>query len=238
MTYTLILRSIIIYILVLFLLRIMGKRQIGQMQPYEFVITLIIADLATVPMAETALPLAHGIIPLFTLVCIHFIFTFLEQKSDWARKVLNGKPVILVDPDGINYTNLKLCNMTFNDLQEGLRNQGYFNLEELLYVIIQTNGMMSVLPRAQYAPLTANAMKITVDNSSLPIIVASEGKINLENIKRANIDEIFIITQLKPYGFKSIKDILLMTINSDGKIYAQKYNSSFVSFDSGKKGDW
>ncbi len=224
MTFTIILRSIIIYILVLFLLRIMGKRQIGQMQPYEFVVTLIIADLATVPMSDTALPLLHGIIPLLTLVCIHYLFTFLEKKSINLRKALNGKPVILIDPNGINYENLKQCNMNFNDLQENLRTAGYFNLDEILYAIIQTNGSISVLPKAQYAPLNASSLDISIEPASLPIIVVAEGKLVKENAKLAKIDEETIIQKLTKIGFKSIKEVLIMTLNTEGKIFVQKYN--------------
>ena len=238
MTYTLILRSIIIYILVLFLLRVMGKRQIGQMQPYEFVITLILADLATVPMSDTALPLVHGIIPLLTLVVIHYIFSIIERKSNWARKVLNGKPVILIDPQCINYQNLKLCNMNFNDLQENLRIAGYFNLDEILYAIIQTNGNVSVLPRAEFAPLTADALGVNVPTSSLPIILVEEGKLLVENMKLAEVDKEFIINSLKGNGFKNIKDILLMTLDSNGKIYAQGYKGSFVSINTNYSGKW
>ena len=216
----------------------MGKRQIGQMQPYEFVITLILADLATVPMSDTALPLVHGIIPILTLVVIHYLFSVIERKSNWARKVLNGKPVILIDPDGINYQNLKLCNMNFNDLQENLRIAGYFNLEEILYAIIQTNGNVSVLPRAQYAPLTANAIGINVEPANLPIIIVEEGKLIFENMKLAQIDKDFIINSLKNEGFNNIKDILLMTLDSNGKIYAQGYNGPFVSINTNYSGKW
>lgn len=238
MTFTIILRSIIIYILVLFLIRLMGKRQIGQMQPYEFVVTLIIADLATVPMSDTALPLLHGIIPLLTLVCIHFIFTLLEKKSINMRKLLNGKPVILIDPDGVNYNNLRLCNMNFNDLQEGLRTAGYFNLDEILYAIIQTNGSLSVLPKAPFAPLTANNMKLKVPKASLPIIVVAEGKTISENIKLAKIDNNFILSSLKKEGIKKIRDILLMTIDSEGKIFAQAYNKKAIVVKTQHHGDW
>lgn len=238
MTFTIILRSIIIYILVLFLIRLMGKRQIGQMQPYEFVVTLIIADLATVPMSDTALPLLHGIIPLLTLVCLHFIFTLLEKKSIKMRQWINGKPVILIDPDGINYNNLRLCNMNFNDLQEGLRTAGYFNLDEILYAIIQTNGTLSVLPKAPYAPLNANNMSLSVPKASLPIIVVAEGKTINENIKVANIDNNFILSSIKTEGIKRIKDILLMTLDSEGKIFVQAYNKKAVVVNTRYRGDW
>lgn len=227
MTFTLITRSLIIYAIVLFLIRLMGKRQVGEMQPFELVITLIIADLATVPMAETTYPLVHGIFPIITLCCIHFLLSFLGRKSTNIRKILNGKPVILIDPSGINYKNLKESNMNFSDLQEGLRNQGYFNLDEILYAIIQTNGTISVLPRAQYAPLTANDIKIDKNPNSLPIIIVAEGKKMEENLKLAQIDDEKLMNLIKEEGFKNIKDILIITIDTSGKLYIQGNKGEF-----------
>lgn len=236
MTYTLIIRSIIIYFVVLGLLRLMGKRQIGEMQPFELVITLIIADLATIPMAESALPLIHGIIPLLTLASLHYLLSLLARKSLFMRKFLNGKPVILIGPDGIDYNALKQLNMNFNDLQESLRSSGYFNLEEILYAIIQTNGMLSVLPRSAYAPLTAHDIELNKDPASLPIIIVSEGKLIPENVKLAKIDENFIKTELEGAGFLRLKDIALVTLNSQGKMYIQPKKGPFVSRDTSYNG--
>ena len=155
MTFTIIIRSIIIYTIVLLLIRLMGKRQIGEMQPFELVITLVIADLATIPMAETSLPLIHGIIPLFALVCLHYLISLLTRKSLFFRKLINGRPVILISPEGVDFKALQKLGMNFNDLQEALRSNNFFNLEEVLYAILQTNGTLTVLPRAPYAPLNA-----------------------------------------------------------------------------------
>ncbi len=229
MTYTLIVRSIIIYFLVLGLLRLMGKRQIGEMQPFELVITLIIADLATIPMAETALPLVHGIIPLLTLATLHYFLSLLARKSLFARKLLNGKPVILIGPDGIDYNVLKGLNMNFNDLQEMLRGSGYFNLEEVLYAIMQTNGTVSILPRSAFAPLTAQDIQLPKDPASLPIIILAEGKLVKENIELAKIDEEFVRTELEGAGFLNMKNIALVTLNTQGKMYIQPKQGSFVS---------
>ena len=238
MTFTLLTRSVILYILILFLLRIMGKRQLGEMQPFELVITLIIADLATIPMAETALPLIQGIIPLLTLVCIHYLICLLSRKSLFFRKLINGKPIILLDPDGINYENLKRVNMTFNDLMEGIRTAGYFNLEELLYVILQTNGSMTVVNRAEYTPITAEDMKIEKQQASLPIIIVNKGKINKENLTLAQIDEKFIIDNVKKVGINKIKDILILTIDNYGKIYVQPLSGKFQTIETKySKGD-
>jgi len=239
MTFTLICRSLILYILILFLVRLMGKRQLGEMQPFELVITLIIADLATIPMAETALPLIQGIIPLLILVCIHFFIGFLSRKSLFLRKLFNGKPVILLDPDGINIENMKKANLNFNDLLEGLHSAGYFNLEELLYVILQTNGTMTVVNRAPYAPLTANDLDIKKDNASLPMIIVSKGKIIKENLKIARIDENFINQNINKAGIKSLKDVLILTLSNDGKIYIQPFKGKFQTFDSEfQGGNW
>lgn len=227
MTFTLIFRSLILYIVILFLLRIMGKRQIGEMQPFELVITLIIADLATIPMAETTLPLLQGIIPLLTLVSVHYLICFLSRKSLFMRKFFSGKPVILVDPDGVNYENLQKVNMNFNDLTEGIHSAGYFNLDEILYVILQTNGTMTIVNRAPYSPITAEDLKIEKSPATLPIIIITKGKIIQENMNIAQIDEKFILKEVKKVGIKSIKDILILTINNTGKIYVQPKGKKF-----------
>lgn len=236
MTFTLVCRSLILYILILFLLRIMGKRQLGEMQPFELVITLIIADLATIPMAETALPLIQGIIPILTLACIHYFICFLSRKSIFCRKLFSGKPIILLDPEGINYINLQKANMTFNDLLEGLHTAGYFNLEELLYVILQTNGTMTVVNRAPYTPLTANDLNLQKEQSTLPMIIVSKGKPIKENMVVAGIDESFINQNISKIGIKSIKDILIITLNNNGKLYIQPINGKFQTVESEYEG--
>ena len=236
MIFTLISRSIILYILILFLIRIMGKRQLGEMQPFELVITLIIADLATIPMAETALPLIQGIIPLITLTCIHYLICLLSRKSVTFRRLFSGKPVILLDPDGINYENMKKVNMNFNDLLEGLHSAGYFNLEELLYVILQTNGTMTIVNRAPYAPLTANDIGVKKETATLPMILVTKGKVMNENMKLANIDEKFLLNNLNKIGIRSLKNILILTFNNNGKIYVQQKHGKFETIDTEYQG--
>ena len=239
MTFTLICRSLILYGIILFLIRIMGKRQIGEMQPFELVITLIIADLATIPMAETQLPLIQGIIPLLTLVCLHYFICLLSRKSVIFRKIFSGKPIILVDPNGINFDNLRRVNMNFNDLTEGIHNAGYFNLDELLYVILQTNGTMAIINRAPYTPLTAVDLQIKKEEATLPIILVTKGKLLQENLNIAGVDENFILQEISKVGIKNIKDIMILTINNIGKIYVQPKTGKFKTIESNfKGGNW
>ena len=237
MTYTLIFRSIIIYLLVLILLRIMGKRQLGEMQPFELVIMLIFADLATIPMAETALPLIHGIIPILTLSVMHYVLSYLSRKSLYMRKLINGKPKIIISPKGVEHSALKELNLNFSDVMEGIRGCGYFNLEEILYAIMQTNGTITVLPRSEYAPLTAMDLKIDKQKASLPIIVFAEGKILKENLQMAKIDTDFLNKKIESAGFKRLKDIMLITINTEGKMYIQPKDGEFVTIETEYKGD-
>ena len=133
---TIIVRAILIYILVLFVFRLMGKRQIGQMQPFELVLTLIIADLATIPMAESSVPVLHGVIPLLTLVVVHYFLTLISKNSVKFGNFISGKPVIVINPKGIDEKALHSLNITVDDLFEAIRGAGYFNLEEVQYAIM------------------------------------------------------------------------------------------------------
>ena len=133
---TLIIRAIIVYLLVLLVFRLMGKRQIGQMQPFELVLTLVIADLATIPMAESAIPTLNGVVPLITLVVVHFFLTFFSKKSPKVASLISGKPMIIIDPNGISYETIEKLNITVEDIFETIRGQGYFRLEEVQYAIM------------------------------------------------------------------------------------------------------
>ena len=225
---TLLLRGVIIYIIVFLIFRLMGKRQLGQLQPFEFVITLIIADLATIPMSEINVPLLHGIVPLVTISLIHFLIGFLSRKSVKLRRLFNGKPIIVISPNGVDYQALKKLNMDFNDLCEALREVDVFALDEVQYAIIETNGKLTVLPNAQNAPLTAPDLKIKKDEGALPIMLVCDGRKISENMKIANINENFLYNQIKKAGAFRIKDIIIATIDNSGKMYIQAKNKKYV----------
>ena len=219
---TIILRSIIIYLIVLFVFRIMGKRQLGQMQPFELVLTLIIADLATIPMAEISVPVLHGIVPLFTLVILHFVLTLLTRLSSTFSSVVSGKPVIVINPNGIDYKAMKKLSITIDDIFEAMRGLGYFSLEQVEYAIMETNGKISVLPKAELAPATNQSVGAKVEKAAVPINIISEGKVLKENLALANLDENFLQEFLNNNLNKAkIKDVLVMTIDDNGIVYLQ-----------------
>ena len=232
---TIILRAIIIYVLVLIVFRIMGKRQLGQMQPFEFVLTLIIADLATIPMAEISVPLLNGIVPLLTLVVLHYLITLFTRKSIIFSKVVSGKPVIIINQNGIDITALKKLNITIDDLFEAIRGAGYFNIDEVQYAIMETNGKVSVMPKANNSPITASDIKLEKDETSLPITIISEGKFISDNVKISNKSEDFYKKILKNEKITSIKSVLLFTINKEGDIFLQEKNKPFKKLSIGNQ---
>ena len=215
------LRVLIIYVTVLIFLRLMGKRQIGEMQPYEVVITLIIADLATLPMSDTNIPLLNGILPLAILVLIHYFITLLTRKSVKIRNFMSGKPIIVISPNGIEYQALKDLNMNIDDILEMMRQNNFYNLDQVLYAIIETNGKMSVIPTSANAPVTAQDLNIKNPPVYLPKIIVSDGKVIKEELKLLKLDLKKLNKILNHLKIDKIKNLILLTIDETGKIYYQ-----------------
>lgn len=214
------LRCIIIYFIVLIVIRVMGKRQIAQMQPFDVVITLIIADLATIPMSDQSIPLLNGIVPLFVLTVIHFLITFLSCKSLGVRHIVNGKPIILVSPQGILEENIKKLNMTVADVMEASRYAGYLSLEDINYMIMETNGNISVLPNSNATNVIRSDLKIEMEDDKLPVVLISDGKLSKENLKITKVDETLLNEFLAEHN-TTTKQVVIMHYSSDGAIYLQ-----------------
>lgn len=223
---TTIIRVLIIYVLILFVFRLMGKRQLGQMQPFELVLTLIIADLATIPMAEMSVPLLNGAVPLLTLVVFHFVITSLTRASTGFSNFISGKPVIIIDMNGINYNALKKLNITIDDLFESIRSAGYFSFSEVQYAIMETNGKVSVMPKPEFAPVTNGDMKIKKEEDTLPLTIISEGQYMKENLQMSDNNKEYFDKFLKKQNIKSIKQVLILTITKNGEVYFQEKNKS------------
>lgn len=201
------------------------------MQPFEFVITLIIADLACIPMAELAVPLVHGVVPIFALLIVHFLICFFSRKSMKWRYLISGRPAILISPQGINYEELKKLNMTLDDLIESLRGCDVFNIEDVAYAIIETNGKMCVIKKAMVEPVTREDLGVKIEPSSLPVNIIMDGQLMKENVELTGIDEKFIEKCLKKANIKKIKEVLIFTLDNNGNVYLQgKKSKGYVNF--------
>lgn len=144
-----IIRVLIIYTVAIAVIRLMGKRQIGEMEPFELVITLIIADLATIPMSDPTIPIWYGLLPLLFIEVIHFFVTKLQSRSKGFRDFISGRPVTVITPDGVDKTKLKALNMCHDELIEMLRNNGTFDINDVGYAIIERNGKISIIPKEE-----------------------------------------------------------------------------------------
>jgi len=224
------LRVLIIYITVLVFLRLMGKRQIGEMQPYEVVITLIIADLATLPMSDTNIPLLNGILPLAILVLIHYSLTLLTRKNIKLRQLMSGRPVVVISPKGIEYKALKSLNMSIDDLMEMIRQLNYYSFDQVLYAIIETNGKLSIVPTSGNAPATASDVGANNPPAELPHIVVADGKLIKVELKNLEIDNKKFNNLLSQLKIKTVKDLIILSINKSGKVYYQTKNSEYKIF--------
>lgn len=231
---TIIIRAVIIYLLLLILLRLMGKRQIAQMQPFELVLTLIIADLATIPMGELSVPLLDGIVPLLTLSVLHFVLTILTKKSTKLNHLISGKPIIVINPKGIDFEVLNQLNISIDDIFGAIRAKGYFKLEQVEYAIMETNGVINVMPKSDFSPVTNKDMKLTQENEGIPVTLVSEGGLMKENLTIAGLDEKFVQDMLKKAKIKKIKDCGVLTVDEQHNVYIQEKNKNFQFFKGSK----
>ena len=204
-------RTVIIFIALFIVMRLMGKRQIGEMQPYELVITLIIAELACIPMADNSIPLLYGVIAILTVYFLHQVVCLIDLNMRSAKTVLSGTPSIVLNKNGIDDTQLKKNNLDVSDLIESLRIKGYFSLDAVDYALYEAEGMFSALPKKNYEQAQC----------SLPIIIIDEGKFEEKNIEQTKRNKNYYLQILREQGCDDVKNVLVMTVDGTGKIYLQ-----------------
>ncbi len=215
-------RTIIIYILVVAALRLMGKRQLGQLQPSELVITMMISELASIPLENVGTPLVNGIIPILTLIIAEATFSFLTLKSKKIRKVIAGSPTILIEKGRVLEKEMERLRLNIDDLMEELRTNGYSNLLDVEYAIIETNGTLSIIPKSNKRPVTPDDINLSTDYEGLPFLLIADGEINKMALKSAHIDTKWLTDKLKEFDITSIKDVFIASLDTSGNLFVQK----------------
>ena len=213
-------RTIIVFITLLVVMRLMGKRQIGEMQPYELVITLIIADLACIPMADNSIPLLYGIIAILTVYLLHQLVCLIDLNFDKAKKIVSGEPSVVLNKRGIDDTQLKKNNLDVSDLIESLRVEGYFSLDAVDYALYEAEGTFSALPNPKYKE----------KQNSLPVMLIHDGKVDEKNVALTKRSLSYFLDVIKKHGCKRFKEVLVMTVDGNGKVYLQKHGKAFETF--------
>jgi len=202
-------------------MRMMGKKQIGELEPFELVIALMISELATFPMQDIRIPIVHAIIPIVTLLFLQVATSLVELKSEKARKIFTGTPSILIKNGKIDIAELRYQRFNINDLLEELRLKGYFNLSDIQYAILETSGELSILPRTGQSNATKDDLKLKIAQESLPIPLIMDGNINYKNLELLSKDEIWLNRKLKENNIESAKDVFLGIIDSKNKFFYQ-----------------
>lgn len=214
-------RAIILYILVLIVMRFMGKREIGQLQPFELAISIMIADLATIPMSEPGIPITNGAIPIFGLLIMHLIISVINMKSIKIREITCGKPSILIYHGKIDEKSMKKERFTINELEERLRGNNVFNITDVEYAILETSGQISVIQKPNKRNTTPEDFSIMPEYEGIAYDLIIDGKIMRENIKKIDKDYNWLLKELKERNMKP-EETLIATIDGKGNFFCQK----------------
>lgn len=212
-------RTIIVFLLLIISIRIMGKRQLGELEPLELVVAVLISNLAAQPLQDTGIPLIYGIVPVLTLLASQLIISGISVKSVRFRRLLSGKPSILIDNGVIVQSEMKKCRISLDELYVELRINGITDISTVKHAILETDGTLSVLPYAKFSPVTPEIMNLDAPDNGLPVTVINKGRVMSENLKLLGHNEKWLLNQIKKRGAGDIKDVYLMTVDGAGKIY-------------------
>lgn len=214
-------RAIILYIVVLIVMRLMGKREIGQLQPFEFVISIMIADLASIPMSEVGIPISNGIIPILGLLVMNLIISVINMKSIKARELICGKTTILIYRGKIIEETLRRERFTINELQERLRIKDVFNIADVEYAVLETSGEVTIIQKPNKRNVIPQDFNIMPEYEGIPYDLVIDGKIMYDNLRTIGKDYLWLKKEAKKFKIKP-EDALVMTIDGANQIFCQK----------------
>lgn len=214
-------RTIILYLLVVLVIRIMGKHQIGQLQPFELVITIMISELAAVPMQDTDIPLLHGIIPILTLLFIQISLSLLSLKSETARRIICGSPSVLIEKGRINQKELTRLRYNITDLLEQLRLKDMPNIADVEYAILETSGKLSIIPKSKKRPVNPEDLQLNIPYEGLPVSLIVDGVLKEKNLSKLNLSKEWLRNELKKKGLETWDQVFLASLDTSGHLFLQ-----------------
>ena len=213
-------RAIFLYIVVLVVMRLMGKREIGQMQPFELAISIMIADLAATPMAETGIPISNGIVPILGLLVMHLAISTLNIKSTKAREIICGKPSILIYRGKIDEKTLRKERFTIIELEERLRDNNIFSIGDVDYAILETSGQVTVIPKPNKRNTIPEDFNIQPEYEGISYDLVVDGKVMYKNLEKIGKNYMWLVKQTEKFGIKP-EEALVITIDGNNKFFCQ-----------------
>jgi len=218
----LIIKTTILYFVVVIAMKAMGKRQIGQLQPFELVVLLIISEMAAISMQNTGVPITSSIVPIITIVILQVFLALLNLKSEKARVIICGKPTILIENGKIREDELRRTRINLNDLLEQMRAKDCFNIADVEFAILETNGHLSILLKSQKRPVQPEDLNLETKYEGLPTNIIIDGQVNHANLERTNLDENWLKQELSKRGIYSIKEVLFASLDTSGNLFVQR----------------
>ena len=216
-------RTVILYFLIMIGLRLMGKRQLGELEPGELVLTMMISDLASVPMQDFGVPLLAGVIPILVLLSLSMLLSYISLHNLKLRELVCGKPTFLIRRGILQQTEMKKNRYTIDELLEELREQGYSSPEEIKYAVLETSGQLSLLPWTRTQPPTAQQLGLEIpDDTTMPVILIDDGRVLEKNLSSCGRNDTWLQQELKRQGCSSPRKIFLLTLDEQGQVYCIK----------------
>ena len=210
-------RTVVLYLVLIFVIRMMGKRQVGEMEPAEFVVTMLVANSAAIPMQDGGIPLYSGVVPILTVLGVELLLSGLQLKSRFVRKLLCGNPLILIDNGKILQKNLRRARITMDELSAHLREKDVADISAVQFAVLETDGDISVFPFPKEKPASAKDAGIEASRRYLPVTLVSDGCLLRENLERAGKNEAWVNRVLEGKG-GSLRSTWLLTVDGGDKI--------------------
>lgn len=217
-----IVRTIILYLIIVLVLRVMGKRQIGQLQPFELVIILMISELAAIPSQDTGIPLIAGLLPVLVLLLLGVAISQITLKSETARGIICGTPTILIDKGHILEDELRKLRYNLSDLLEQLRVKNIPDIADVEYAILETNGQLSVIPKSMKRPVNPEDLQLNIPGEGLPYTLIMDGIVQHQNFAKVGVNMEWLEQELQKVNIKDNRDVLIASFGAKGKLFIQE----------------
>ncbi|MDY3618670.1 DUF421 domain-containing protein [Agathobaculum sp.] len=214
------LRTVILYFAVVAAVRVMGKRQIGELDPSELVITILISDLAAIPMQDLGIPLFAGLVPIAALIILEIFMSYFAMKSRRFRRLINGQPAIIIKKGELDIQKMRQMRLTTDEIIETLRKQGVASVSDVKYGVIEPDGTLSIVLKQPQQPVTAEMLNLTPKDQGLPVVVVSDGKLVQRSLQLLHKEAKEVENQLKNQGY-TVADVFLMTLDDCGNVFIQ-----------------
>lgn len=215
-------RTLVLYTVVVAVMRIMGKRQIGELQPFELVIAIMLSELAAVPMQDTGIPLIHGLIPILTLMFLEIFLSYVTLKSRKFRKLVCGTASILIQHGQVMEEELRSQRFNLDDLMEELRLSGHLNISDIEYAILENSGKLSIIPKSSNSPVTRKDLNLSQNEEELPVALVLDGEIIHYNLEYLGQDKEWLLGKLSEHNISKIEDAFIAMLDSNGELYVQR----------------